>query len=162
MNLDTQIQLLIDDAPQDGITPKVVAAIAPGLKLLAERLRHLQYYILQSLEQDWVVTTIHSRNELHQEKCVVYAFPTLEDVAAASDATEIDPQMIAVPIPVTLILFQLIALETVDSIIFFEAPGDLTNGIEIRREDMQHLIQVQLQQSSLSNTAPNYIPPDIA
>ncbi|PPS41278.1 hypothetical protein [Chroococcidiopsis sp. TS-821] len=159
MNLDTQIQLLIDDAPQDGITPKVVAAIAPGLKLLAEKLHHLQYYIVQSLEQEWVVTTLRSRDELHQEKRVVYAFPTLEDVATAAD---IDPQLIAVPVPITVILFQLIALETVDSIIFFERPGDTTNGVEIRREDMQRLVQVQLQQSSLSNTPSNHIPPDIA
>ncbi len=28
MNLDEQIQLLIDDAPQDGVTPRIVAAIA--------------------------------------------------------------------------------------------------------------------------------------
>ncbi|PIG90537.1 hypothetical protein [Gloeocapsopsis sp. IPPAS B-1203] len=158
MSLDKQIQLLINDAPQDGITPKVVAAIAPGLKLLAERLGHLQYYILQSLEQEWVVTTLRSRDELHHEKRVVYAFPTLKDVVAS----ELEPQLIAIPIPVTLILFQLIALETVDSIIFFETPGDTTNGIEIRREDMQRLIQLQLQQSSLSNTPSNYIPPDIA
>lgn len=158
MNLDQQVQLLINDAPQDGITPKVVAAIAPGLKLLAERLRHLQYYIVQSLEQEWVVTTLRSRDEVHDEKRVVYAFPILEDVVAS----EIDPQLVAIPIPVTLILFQLIALETVDSIIFFETPGDTTNGIEIRREDMQRLVQLQLQQSSLSNTSFNNIPPDIA
>ncbi|AFZ29426.1 hypothetical protein Glo7428_0844 [Gloeocapsa sp. PCC 7428] len=162
MNLDTQIQLLIDDAPQDGITPKVVAAIAPGLKLLAEKLHHLQYYIVQSLEQEWVVTTLRSRDEPDQEKRVIYAFPTLEDVATASDATDIDPELIAVPIPITLILFQLIALETIDSIIFFEMPGDTTNGIEIRREDMQRLVQVQLQQSPLSNTPSNHIPPNIA
>jgi len=158
MNLDKQVQLLIDDAPQDGITPKIVAAIAPGLKLLAERLSHLQYYILQSLEQEWVVTTLRSRDEIHHEKCVIYAFPTLEDVVVS----ELEPQLIAVPIPVTLILFQLIALETVDSVIFFETPGDTTNGIEILREDMQRLIQLQLQQSSLSHTLPNNIPPDIA
>jgi hypothetical protein len=158
MNLDKQIQLLINDAPQDGITPNVVAAIAPGLKLLAQRLGHLQYYILQSLEQEWVVTTLRSRDQLHHEKRVVYAFPTLEDVVAS----ELDPQLIAIPIPITLILFQLIALETVDSIIFFETPGDTTNGIEILREDMQRLIQLQLQQSSLSNTPSHNIPPDIA
>lgn len=144
MNLDTQIQRLIDDAPQDGITPRVVAAIAPGLKLLAQKLHHFQYFILQSLEQDWIITTLSNRDEPNVEKQVIYAFPTLQDVAAGY-GTEIDPQAIAVPIPVTHILFQLMALEGVDSLVFFENPGDLSKGVEIRREDIQHLIQVQLQ-----------------
>lgn len=155
MNLDTQIQTLIDDAPQDGITPRIVAAIAPGLKLLAEKLHHSEYFILQSLEQDWVVTTLTNRDDPDLEKQVIYAFPTLQDVAVGY-GTEIDPQAIALPIPVTHILFQLVALEGVDSLVFFESPGDLSQGIEIRREDIQHLIQVQLQQS------PANIPPDIA
>ena len=30
MDLDKQIQLLINDAPQDGVTPGVVAAIGPA------------------------------------------------------------------------------------------------------------------------------------
>jgi len=37
--------------------------------------------------------------------------------------------------------------ETVDSTVFFETPGDLTTGIEVRREDLQNLIQVQLKQT---------------
>ena len=153
MDLDEQIQSLIDNAPQDGITPGIVAAIAPGLKLLAKQLRHSQYYILQNFEQDWVLTTLSNRVNPALEKRVIYAFSTIQDVSGGS-AAGLDPEVIAVPIPVTQILFQLIALETVDSIIFFETPGDLTTGIEIRREDLEKLIQVQLKQNSL--------PPDIA
>jgi hypothetical protein len=52
MNVDEQIQLLIDNAPRMVLHP-VVAAIAPGLKLLAGQFRHSQY-ILQNLDQDWV------------------------------------------------------------------------------------------------------------
>lgn len=160
MNLDKQIQSLIDNAPQDGITPQVVAAIAPGLKLLAGRLRHSQYYILQNFDQDWVLTTLSNRANPGVEKRVIYAFPTLQDVPASSD---LDPQVIAVPIPITHILFQLVALETVDSTIFFETPGDLTTGTEVRREDIQNLIQVQLQQNSSSPIVfPSQLPPDIA
>lgn len=161
MNLDKQIQLLIDDAPQDGITPQVVVEIAPVLKLLAEQLRHFQYYILQNLEQQWVLTTLTNRAKPNVEKRVIYAFPTLQDVSVAS-TTGIDPNVIAVPIPVTHILFQLTALETVDSIVFLETPGDLNNGIEVRREDLQNLIQVQLKQNSPPNATRNQIPPDIA
>jgi len=41
--LDKEIQLLIDNAPEDGVTPHVVA-IAPVLKLLAGQLRHSSLY----------------------------------------------------------------------------------------------------------------------
>jgi hypothetical protein len=162
MDLDKQIQVLIDDAPEDGVTPQVVEAIAPGLKLLGARLHHREYYILQSLAQDWVVTTLSDRTNPKITKNVIYAFSTLKDASAVS-VTEIDPQVLAVPIPVTHILFQLFALETVDSIIFFETPGDLNTGVEIRRTDLQNLIQVQLQQkSSQPSIFPSQIPPDIA
>jgi hypothetical protein len=176
MDLNKQIQVLIDDAPQDGVTPQIVAAIAPGLKLLAAKLRHLQYYILQSLEENyaanvaeagespaaWVVTTLSDRANPKITKQVIYAFPSLKDASALSLA-ELEPQVVAQAIPVANILFQLFALETVDSIIFFETPGDLNTGIEIRRADLQSLIQFQLQQNfSEPSIRPSQIPPDIA
>lgn len=160
MNLDEQIQLLIDDAPQDGVTPRVMAAIAPGLKLLAQKLRRSQYYILQSLANEWVVTTLSNRANREVEKLVIYAFPTLQDIPVVSN-TGFDADLIAVLLPVTHILFQLTALETVNSIIFFES-GDLTNGIEIRREDIQDLIQLQLKQPPTPSNYPSQLPPDIA
>lgn len=153
MNLDRQIQSLIDDAPDDGITPRIVQAIAPGLKQFATKLRHKQYFIVQSLDGEWVVTTISDRQKPKIEKRVIYAFPTLQDIPKTTDT-----QLIAVPIAVTHILFQLIALETVDSIIFFEIPGDANTGYEIKRADMQKLVQVQLKPKSPFNQ----IPPDLA
>ena len=53
------------------------------------------------------------------------------------------------------ILFQLAAMEDVDSVIFFEVPGQPMTGTEIRRADLQMLIQEQLRQHS-------ELPPDIA
>ncbi|MEB3181188.1 MAG: hypothetical protein VKL59_19460 [Nostocaceae cyanobacterium] len=157
MDVETQIQLLIDNAPQDGVTPRVVAAIAPILSAIAQQLRHLQYYILQNLEQGWVVTTLTNRTNPEVEKRVIYAYPTLQDVQGSA-SVGLDPQVIAVPIPVTHILFQLVALETVDSIVFFEISGNLTNGVEVLRQDLQNLIQQQLG----SNPSRNQIPPDFA
>ncbi len=151
MNLDRQIQSLIDDAPNDGITPQLIKAIAPGLKQLAANLRHEQYYIVQSLDSDWLVTTITNRQKV--EKRVIYAFPTLQDSFAPNSA-----QLIATPIPVTHILFQLVALETVDSIIFLETPGDTIAGYEVKRQDIQKLIRVQIKPQSPFNQ----IPPDLA
>jgi hypothetical protein len=162
MDLDEQIQALVDNAPQDGIIQPLVAAIAPGLKRRAEQLHHSQYYILQNFDQDWVLTTLSNRANPAVEKRVIYAFPSLQDVPNAV-AAGLDPQVIAVPIPVTHILFQMLALETVDSIIFFETPGNLSSGIEVRRQDIQNLIQVQLKQNqSAAIASPSQLPPDIA
>ncbi|MEC4813333.1 MAG: hypothetical protein SAK29_08695 [Scytonema sp. PMC 1069.18] len=157
MDLQAQIQLLIDNAPQDGVTPQLVTAIAPALSAIAQQLRHFQYYILQDLDGGWVMTTLSNRANPQLEKRVIYAFPTLKDVPISSSAG-LDPQLIAAPVPVTHILFQLVAMEPVDSIVFFETPGITNNGVEIQRVDLEHLIQQQLQQ----NRSNSQIPPDIA
>ncbi|MCM0593120.1 MAG: hypothetical protein HEQ35_30370 [Gloeotrichia echinulata IR180] len=159
MDLEAQIQLLIDNAPHDGITPQLVTAIAPALIAIAQKLRFPQYYILQNLESDWVLTTLSSRANPGLEKSVIYAYPTLQDVPLSSSAG-LDPQLIATPIPVTHILFQLLALEPVESLVFFETPTTTTNAIEVQRSDLQNLIQQQLQQKQ--KRSPGRIPPNIA
>ena len=152
--LDQQIQSLIDAAPNDDVTPGLIKAIAPGLKQLALNLRHEQYYILQSLDSDWLVTTI--RNSEKVEKRVIYAFPTLQDSATSS--AHFNDQLVALPMPVIHILFQLVALQSVDSVIFLENPGEATTGYEINPQDIRKLIQVQIKPQSFYNQ----IPPDIA
>ncbi len=157
MDLEAQIQLLIDNAPRDGITPNLIAAIAPALRAIAQKLRHSQYYILQNSESSWVLTTLSNLTNPGLEKRVLYAFPTIQDVSLISPAG-LDPQMLAKIIPVTHILFQLVALEPVDSIIFLETPGKTTHTVEIRRTELEKLMQKQLRQQR----SPKQIPPDIA
>ncbi len=157
MDLEAQIQLLIDNAPRDGITPNLIAAIAPALRAIAQKLRYSQYYILQNSESSWVLTTLSNRANSGLEKRVIYAFPTIQDVSLISPAG-LDPQMLAKIIPVTHILFQLVALEPVDSIVFLETPGKTTHTVEIRRTDLEKLMQKQLRQQR----SPKQIPPDIA
>jgi hypothetical protein len=158
MNLDQQIQALIEDAPQDGTTPRLVATIAPVLKVLATQLRHREYYILQNLQEEWVLTTLSNRVNPQLEKYVIYAFPTAQD-ATLSFTNSPEARVLPRAVPTIRILFQMVALETVDSLIFFETPGNLEVGTEIRREDLQNLIQMQLQQLV---APPNPFPPDIA
>lgn len=160
MDLDKQITVLIENAPQDGVTPKVVEAIAPVLKLLASQLQHLEYYILQSVDQRWVLFTLSNRTQPQFEKNVIYAFPTLKD--AINSQSVADPDVMAVSLPVTHLLFQLAAMETVHSIVFFETPGNLSSGTEVPREDVQNLIQERLQLPSSSQSNPPNLPPDIA
>jgi hypothetical protein len=155
MDLDEQLQILVDNAPQDGTTPNAIKAIAPALKLVASQLKHPQYYVLQTLEQNWVMTTLNHRTEAGRFKNVIYGFPTVKDAASAPHAK--DPQVIAIPVLVTHILFQMVAMQTVDSLVFFEIPGNLNAGTEVTHQELQQLIQLHLQSSKGSN-----LPSDIA
>ncbi|MBD2343993.1 hypothetical protein [Anabaena subtropica] len=157
MDLEAQIQLLINNAPNDGVTPHLVSTIAPLLVAIAQKLRHTQYYILQDSEGSWVLTTLSNRANPGIEKRVIYALPTIQDVSLISPAG-LDPQISAKITPVTHILFQLVALEPVDSIVFLETPGKTTHTFELRRADFQKRIQRQLKKLR----SPKPIPPDIA
>jgi len=156
MTLDEQIHDLIVNAPQDGVTPALVEAIAPVLRQLASQLSHLQYYIVQSLDRNWVVNIISHPAQPELERQVIYAFPSLQDVTTSGNLIK-DPQLIALPVPVTHILFQMVAMEGIDSLIFFEVPGNAIAGTEIQRSALQEMIQAQLQQIT-----PPTIPSDIA
>lgn len=161
MDLEQQIQVLIDNAPQDGVTPNVVKAIAPVLTLLASQLRHLEYHVLQTLDRGWVLTTLSNRAQPEVEKNVLYAFPSVKDAADFQSVS--DPQIIAAVVPVTHILFQMLAIDTVTSTVFFDIPGNLAAGTEVRRDDLQQLIRTQLQQiGSAPRSYPSNLPPDIA
>jgi hypothetical protein len=144
--LQRQIQALIDEAPDDGVTGPTVEAIAPVLTAISSRLKHPQYYILQTLSQGWVMTTVSRRQQPKVRKNVLYGFPTLKD-AAQDPMTSKDPQLMAIPTPVTHILFQMLALKSLDSIIFFDTPGALTQGTEILRKDFQAQVQAHLKES---------------
>lgn len=157
MDLDQQIQSLIQNAPAEANIAAAVRAIAPALQEVARQLRHLQYYILQNLEEQWVMTTLSHRTQPDVVQTVIHAFPTLKD-AFSGPYTNRDPQLMAVPMPVIHILFQMVAMPTLDSIIFFEIPGDHSTGIEVCRQDIQRLIQQSLQPTQV----PRVIPPDLA
>jgi hypothetical protein len=160
MDLDQQIQALIKGAPQDGTTPQLIESIAPVLKLLASRLRHLEYYVMQTLDNDWVMFTLSHRTQTEVEKNVIYAFPTLKDVSAGSFSRS-DPGLIALPVPVVDILFQMLAMSNIYSTIFFETPGNVTVGTEVQRAELEQLIH-QYWQSSVDAASQTNIPSDIA
>lgn len=143
MTLEQQLQTIIDDAANHGIPSAVVEqAIAPILKSFAQQLQHLEYYVLQNLDEDWVLTTI-TNSQLQQEKTVIYAFISVQDAAIQGTA---NPNLIAMPISVVQLLFRLFSLEQVDSIIFLENSPNLNHGVEIKRDRLSQLIQQQIQQ----------------
>jgi hypothetical protein len=154
MDLDQQIQALIEKAPRDGSTPQILQAIAPALVLIAQQLQHLEYSILQAVDQSWAIVVLSNLKEPGREKRVIYAWTSLKDASQAAAAA--GDRLRPVLLPVTHILFQMIALEGLDSIVFFESPGNQEVGTEIPREQVQNLINVYLQQY---RSGP---PPDIA
>jgi hypothetical protein len=160
MTLDEQLQSLIDGAPQDGTTPRLVVSIAPVLKTVAQRLRHLEYYVVQTLDQSWVMLTLQDPTQSERTKNVIYAFPSLKDVSAGLIDLS-DPSLIALPIPVTHILFQMLAMHNTDSTVFFETPGNVSIGTEILRSDMELMVQEFLQ-SQVDVETKSSIPSDIA
>ncbi|PSB03689.1 hypothetical protein [Merismopedia glauca] len=141
MNLDQQIQELIDNAPEDDLTTQGIMAIAPVLKLLASRFKHETYFVWQNFQQQWVLTTLAHQTKPNLSKQVIYTFASAGD-AASSNTSPGSPQSI----PIISLLFQLIAMESVDSLVIFDRPGDLMSGTEIARQDLQNLIHTQLQQ----------------
>lgn len=149
MKLEQQLELLIADAAEHGVPAIVMEkAIAPVIKFLATQLQHEEYYVLQNLESDWVLTTI-ANAKLKQEKKVIYAFATVQDAAIQG---KINPDLIAAPISVVRLLFSLFSLEQADSMIFIMDSSNLNNGVEIRRDRFLDSIQQQIKR--LSQTPP--------
>lgn len=154
MKLKAQLQLLSRQAVNNGLEPVVMqTAVNPVLDAFSQQLKHLQYYILQNAGGDWLMTTLARRDNPQEEKTVIYAFAT-EKMAISWQNTSNSPLGILL-IPVTHLLFQLFALEGVDSIIFIENSHHLHTGKEISRHELKTNIQKQLQK-----LAP--IPPHIA
>lgn len=158
MNIEQQLQILIDNAEKNGVSVVVMEkAIAPILKEIAQRLNYLQYYILQSPERNWIVTTLSHRENPQLEKKVIYAFVTPEDAQQFQGVNASDIKL--EPFPSTHLLLQLFALKPVDSLIFLDNSGNLDQGKEIQRLSLEQLITEQLK--SLSSESDKQIPPNV-
>lgn len=147
MDLEQQLQILIDQAPQDGVTPEVIAqAVNPVLKSFATQLKRNAYFAYQSVQGNWLLTTLSNRRNPMMEKKVIYAFSSLEDAKQFEqrEGDRPDPDLTVQLVPVTHILFQLFALKKLDSLVFFEDAGNPSKGTEVHRQDIQAAIQKNL------------------
>lgn len=144
MDIDQQLEKLIVEAPQERGMPQVIEyAIAPILKLIAQQLQHQDYYILQNTEEKWQVTTLRHRENHNLTKRVIYGFPSWEDGESFAKHSD-DTELMALSVPVVNILFELLAFEEVDSVIFFDESENYDHRTEIYREKLQKLIREQL------------------
>lgn len=155
-DLNQQVKLLIEQAPNYGVSSQSMAAIAPVFQQLATQLKHQQYYIPQSMDHQWVVTTLSNRQQPDRTQQVIYAFADLNDVTVSTWTPE-NQQLVALAVPVIDILFQMMAFKAIDSVVFLDTPGDVQMGTEILSSEVQALVRqhiLQLRSRSM--------PPDIA
>ena len=154
MNLDRQIQSLIEDAP-DIESQISVAAIAPVLQELAATLPMTEYYICQSPAGEWEISTLRHRQQPNLEIQAIYAFAQIEDIAKVNRG-ELKSTS-AAKIPIVELLFQMLAIPTLDRAIFFNNSQHLDRGQEISRSQLLSLIADRLESI---DTIPS-LPPDV-
>lgn len=157
MSLQQQLEALIEESPMYGVPSEVMAkAITPILKSFADQLEHLEYFLLESVDQSWVISIFESASQPKLEKKVIYAFPTAEDAIKSQEKP--NPEIVAKPIPITHFLFQLFAVKQIDSIIFMDKVNNSLQSKEIYRSQLAYALAESLQQikSEPTNIPPNY------
>ncbi len=161
MDIDQQLQDLIDGAPPEADLKQAIETVSPVIRAIAKQLQHAEYYILQSVSKQWLQATVAHKDNPGQPKRVIYAYPSL--AAAASDKlAKSNPSLMALPIPVARLLFQLPSVSPVDSLIFLET-DTRDQAIEVRRSDLKAMFQSHLTQNMpAAAQMPSQIPPDIA
>jgi hypothetical protein len=152
MNLDEQVQKLIDGAP-DLESRMSVMAIAPILQQVAATLPQTTYYICQSPQGEWVITTLRSKQKLNLDIKVIYAFTRVEDVREFDNGSLANS--LAIEVPVIQLLFYLLAFPEIERLVFLNNSQNLDVGQEISRHSLEESIAKQLKQ-----TLPQ-LPPDI-
>ncbi len=145
VNLEQQIQKLIDQAPPDLQQP--IAHIAPILHQIAADLTHQSYFIGQNQAQEWIVITLENGQQIQMD--AVYAFGHRQDALTFYGTTEM-----AVEMPVIDLLFQLLALDSIHQLIFFDEESNMESGRTLIRSDIQQAIGQQIQNGQT-------LPPDV-
>ncbi len=145
LNLEQQLQFLIHQAPQDGQTPQAIKKIGPILQHLAASLEHLSYHIWQSPQGNWEVTTLQNRYTPTLEKKVIVAYGS--PTQAQPVIPENSSNRVLAEMPVLDLLFQLLALDPIDSLVFVPTASDKPPQ-EISRQELQALVFAALQPPS--------------
>jgi hypothetical protein len=158
MNLAEQIQSLIDGAP-DLESQLSVAAIAPTLQQVAQSLPRQAYYIRQSPQGEWAMTTLRHRQQPDLEIRVIYAFNQIQDIAKFGERQP--GADVAMEIPVIYLLFEVLAMPQIDRVIFLTNSQDLNSGQEISRGYLEESIAKNLQGQTPPAQQRSSLPPDV-
>jgi hypothetical protein len=153
MDIDQQLHDLIEGAPAEADLRQAIRTVSPVIQSIAKQLKHSEYYILQSVNKQWLQATVAHKDNPTQPKKVIYAYPSLT-AAAGDKLAKSNPGLMALPIPVARLLFQLPSIDPVDSLIFLETDSR-DQAVEVRRNDLKRLFQSQLTQSIKPQVPPN-------
>lgn len=153
MDIDQQLHDLIEGAPAEADLKQAIRTVSPVIQSIAKQLKHSEYYILQSVNKQWLQATVAHKDNPTQPKKVIYAYPSLT-AAAGDKLAKSNPGLMALPIPVARLLFQLPSIDPVDSLIFLETDSR-DQAVEVRRNDLKRLFQSQLTQSIKPQVPPN-------
>ncbi len=137
MTIEAQVQTLIAESPPDLSNSGGMQIVAAVLGQVALNLEHQEYFLLQNLQQQWQITTLQHRSQPELQKTVLYAYGYLADATREGQSAD----LIAVPIPVVQLLFQVFSVEQVDSLIFVDKPGNREQVRELKRKDLQATVQ---------------------
>jgi hypothetical protein len=142
--LTDQVITLIQDAPDDRTTPQGIATIAPLFaKIALSRLNHAYYHVIQ--DEAGALLRIISTHSKHSsgEKTMVFAFSTEEEASLERDNLD-EPNALIIKVAVLELLFRFWALNWCDALIFFDRPGDRTQGHAITHAELTNLLQQEL------------------
>lgn len=144
MNLKSQLQEL-SKGLQETLSPVAIEkAIIPVMVACAKRVKRGHFFVWESPEQEWIVTTLSHRLDPSLEKRVIYAFTSTQDAKKHEDFD--DPRLGVVEVPIVLIFTKLLVLKDLDSIIFFPNRGNLKQGVELEKSQFLELIKNRLRQ----------------
>ena len=165
MNIRKQLEILANDALKYGVSIEIMEqAVNPVLKFFASQHKRTDYFVLHTSDRHWIITTLNNRKQPQITKRVVYGFVSHQEAHDFKDTivpSNVNTPINIVSLPITYLFFEMFAARQVDSIILMDTPNNKTQGIEIKREDIENMIQKQLQQikpnlsSRFQNTPPN-------
>ncbi|YAI81992.1 MAG: hypothetical protein ACQJCO_09500 [cyanobacterium endosymbiont of Rhopalodia sterrenbergii] len=151
MNIEKQLEILANEAPEYGVSIEIMErAVNPVLKFFASQHKQTDYFVLHTSDH-WIITTLNNRKHPQITKKVVYGFVNRQDARnfkTTLDTSSVSASIHIVSLPITHFFFQMFAIRQVDSIILMDKPNNKTQGIEIKREDIENMIQKQLQQAT--------------
>jgi hypothetical protein len=146
MDIQTQVQTLINESPADESMQQGIQVVAEVLGQVAQGFGHLQYFVLQNLQNQWQVTTLQHRAQPDLQKTVLYAYGHLSDATRMGKSED----LIALPIAIVPLLFQFFSFAEVESLLFIDEINNPDQIKELKRQDLQALVQDSLQQHLLN------------
>jgi hypothetical protein len=143
--LETQLQQLIDRGINYAVPRQVMErAVIPILKKYATKFAKEEYYIPVSHSGNWLITVLESKQMPIRQKKVLYAFANSKMAPKILNSSPEKLQLI----PVTYLLFEIFALQDLDSVIFIDSLSSL------KHTEIERLVLCQEIQNSLTEISP--------